>query len=100
MLWGGLALPLTKLLLKKEVSIYIVGRLLLFCKPGKRHQEKLYGNIFHQEIYYSLKNRHSLSSSGERQGAMASKKHIRAYKIDPMNMKLSTLTGIHVDKET
>lgn len=52
MLWGGLALPLTKLLLKKEVNIYIVGRLLLFCK---RHQEKLYG----QEIYYSLKNRYS-----------------------------------------
>lgn len=55
MLWGGLALPLTKLLLNKEVNMYIVGRLLLFCKPGKRHQEKLYG----QEIYYSRKNRYS-----------------------------------------
>lgn len=32
MLWGRLALPLTKLQLKKEVNIYTVGRLLLFCK--------------------------------------------------------------------
>lgn len=56
MLWGGLALPLTKLLLKEDCKyIYFVGRLLLFSKPDKRQQEKLYG----QEIYYSLKNRYS-----------------------------------------
>lgn len=91
MLWGGLALPLTKLLLKKEVNIYIVGRLPLFCKPGKRHQEKLHG----QETYYSLKTRYTLSSNGER----ASMKQVRAHKIDPMNMKLGTLTATYVDKE-
>lgn len=55
MLSGRLALPLTKPLLKKEVNIHIVGRLLLFCRPGMRHQEKLHG----PEIYYSLKNRYS-----------------------------------------
>lgn len=94
--WICSSLPLTKLLLKEDCKyIYIVGRSLLFSKSDKIQQEKLY----RQEIYYCLTNKVLLSLSGERRGAMASRKQARAQKIDPMHVESSTLTGIHSDKE-